>query len=91
MTAVRDVSVFVMLPAVDFDHQLCAMAGKICDVMPDRHLPTEMMFFEALAQQPPHSSLCGRHLAPEAACPRDRTNWRMMFQNLRPTSNITPP
>ena len=42
-----------MLAAIDLDHELRAVAGKVGDEVAERYLPPEMRIGEMLAQQPP--------------------------------------
>jgi hypothetical protein len=58
-----------MLAAVDFNDQLRSVAGKICKVWSDRHLPPEMRSFDrqTTAKMPPQFSFGFRRLTAHAS------------------------
>ena len=53
----RKISNRIVLTAVDFDNELCAVTGKIGDEMANRDLPTEMLFRPTVAQHSPKRAL----------------------------------
>lgn len=55
----------VMLAAVALDHQPRAMACKVGNVVPQRHLATEPRLGKGFAQQPPHDLLGVGRIGPE--------------------------
>jgi hypothetical protein len=57
-----------MLPAVEFDDELCVDADEICNVAPDRDLSPELPSMEQpVPQMPPEPTLSWRLLASELA------------------------
>ena len=51
-----------MLTAIHFNHELCSMAGKVCDEVADRDLAPEMLVREGQAKQSPQSTLRWRRI-----------------------------
>ena len=87
----RAVDCLIVLAAIRFDDEPCAVACEIRNEVTDRHLTAEMLFGKTFAQQTPQSAFRVGPFAAQAACTRDCARWRMMLQLPRLTSTITPP
>jgi len=82
---------FIVLAAIDFDDELCAVTREIGNEVTDRDLAAEMLFREALTQQTPQGAFGIGHVAAQSARTRHCAGWRMMFQLRCPMSTGTPP
>jgi hypothetical protein len=80
-----------VVPAIDLDHQFGAMAGEIGDKVTDRNLSSKMLIRETLAENAPESAFRIRHVAAQAPDALDSAGWRMMLQDRRSSTEITPP
>ena len=80
-----------MLPTVDLDHELRAMARKVRDEMPDRNLAPEPLLGEAFPQERPQPPLGLSHIVSKSSGAENGAVGRMMLHESRSTTNRTPP
>lgn len=48
-----------VLPTIDLNDDFRSMTCEVREEVPDRNLPSEMMFAESLAQNSPKTAFCG--------------------------------
>ena len=61
----RQINCRFVLPTIDLNHELCSMAGKVRDVMPERDLPAKVPYLKALLEHSPQLPLCIGHSSSE--------------------------